>query len=280
MNFIRRKLKHQTELEPGFPVPETLAEPPVYGQNSNSIITKHVPDSNPILKEELKQLIEESRKERLIKYKQDMIDNSIKLFHDIIDRDASLGKYHIERKQYRCGISYSEEMRVGEYITINDLEQISKSIKQGFANDGFEVEVKYCKEPVTMFDIKIYWKNAKQGTRANKYKEISDEINNRPILKDDLKLQLQNLNEITTKNITELETHMKRCIKLTGVIPQIYTHNFDKTATTDLENSEYKLIMENVIANLPKEFTLVKGNLKRNIRNAISGFWIEYMYEL
>ena len=249
-------------------------------KTEQSIAITRIPTNSPEtgLQKELKRLIEEYKIDQLNKFKEKVHGNMIELLNGIITKDAKLGEYEMIREELRCTVY---DIYVNSFLDKVIIDEIIEDLTNYYKDAGYStVLIKHNERvPVFTLNIKIGWKCSTSGI-ARTNKEIADELVKRPVLKDDLRGGEIRCVEPTGKVLDKLETYIKECVINYGTLPGAFSYVFDHTAYTSEENSCYRMTMDHLIQRLPKEFTMVKGILIRNPKNAIEKFVLQFVYEL
>lgn len=258
MNFLRRnKNTDKTELPKTHGLPEEKTE----------------------LQNELITLIDEQHASKLKEFIDGVVDRlnvTVESYKNI----AKKGGFEKNYNGYRCNSAISD-IYVRDYISDEDFQELTSRVSNKFKNMGFNIEKLKCYKNefgYVVFDIIVDWKTATFG-EALVLKNIAETFNSRPILRDDLNVQIdkEDINNI----IVAIENYLRRTAKQHGVVPQIYVYDFPEGSAQDnFTNSCYRKTMETVINQLPREFIAVKGSLIRGEKNSIRGFCLDFKFEL
>lgn len=219
----------------------------------------------------LKREFQEIRRQEIV----DKFVNRVKvLFDSIIKTESEKGNYYVERKNLTItNCNY-------DLITDSDKLKIVDYIKKEFS--GYFVSVAVRNNSV---DIIMKWESSDsdkdtfwEDSKAYESRTIADNYNKLPYLRDDLTNteSIEPPEEIVDNILEYLRSSTRRY----GTVPRHYTYRFPKTASTLVENSNYRRTMNDVIGLLPSDFHSIKGQFQRTSKNAIVAFTLDFIIEV
>lgn len=217
---------------------------------------------------ELKTLKKQFRDSR----RQEIVDKFVErvkvLFEQIIKTESQKGNYVVERKDLTI------TTRDYELLTDSDKIQISDRIKKAFTGYFVSVAIRNNSVDIIMkwdFAGDTFW----EDSTVYESKTVADNYNKLPRLND-------NLSDATSVEppeeiVEDILDYLRQMTEKYGCVPRQYNYKFPHTASTHIENSNYRRTMDDVIKLLPSDFQSIKGSFQRTSKNAIVSFTLEFV---